>query len=63
MGDALGAWDGNTIKLDYDDHYTPIHVINSLSNLKKSVFTFGDAHKEFRKSICEYRGQKSTVPQ
>ena len=35
----LGAWDGNTIKLDCDDCST-INVINSLSNnnfLKKSI--------------------------
>ena len=35
MGDALGWWDGNPIKLDCDDHGTAIHVVNSLSNLKK----------------------------
>ena len=34
VGDALGAWDGNTIKLDCDDHCTTINVINSLSNKK-----------------------------
>ena len=33
-GDALGVWDGNPIKLDCDDHCTPINVINSLSNKK-----------------------------
>ena len=33
-GDALGVWDGNTIKLDSDDHCTAINVINSLSNKK-----------------------------
>ena len=31
----LGVWDGNRIKLDCDDHCTPINVINSLSNKKK----------------------------
>ena len=35
MGDALGLWDGNHIKLDCDDHCTAINVINSLSNKKK----------------------------
>ena len=39
MGDALGLWDGNPIKLDCDDHSTTINVINSLSNNKK-----GSAH-------------------
>jgi len=34
-GDALGVWDGNPIKLDCDDHYSTINVINSLSNKKK----------------------------
>ena len=33
-GDTLGLWDGNSIKLDCDDHCTTINVINSLSNLK-----------------------------
>ena len=33
-GDALGVWDGNPIKLNCDDHYTTINVINSLSNEK-----------------------------
>ena len=27
-----GVWDGNPIKLDCDDHFTTINVINSLSN-------------------------------
>ena len=30
----LGVWDGNVIKLGFDDHYTTINVINSLSNKK-----------------------------
>ena len=34
-GDSLGGWDGTPIKLDCDDPCTTIHVINSLSNLKK----------------------------
>ena len=33
-GDALGLWDGNSIKLDCDDHCTTTNVINSLSNKK-----------------------------
>ena len=33
-GDALGLWDGNPIKLDFDDHCTTTNVIYSLSNLK-----------------------------
>ena len=28
-GDVLGLWDGNPVKLDCDDHYTTIDVINS----------------------------------
>ena len=28
-GDVLGLWDGNPVKLDFDDHYTTTHVINS----------------------------------
>ena len=34
VGDVLGLWDGNPIKLDCDDHCTTINVINSLSNKK-----------------------------
>ena len=34
-GNELGLSDGNTIKLDCDDHCTTINVINSLSNKKK----------------------------
>ena len=34
VGDALGIWDGNTTKLDCDDHCTTINVIYSLSNKK-----------------------------
>ena len=30
-----GVGDGNTVKLDCDDHCTAINVINSLNNLKK----------------------------
>ena len=33
----LGLWDGNTIKLDCDDHCTTIKVIKSLSNKKKGT--------------------------
>ena len=29
-----GVGDGNTVKLDCDDHCTAINVINSLNNLK-----------------------------
>ena len=32
VGDVLEVWDGNPIKLDYDDHCATINVINSLSN-------------------------------
>ena len=30
VGDALALQDGNPIKLDCDDHFTTINVINSL---------------------------------
>ena len=33
-GNARGLWDGNSIKLDCDDHCTTTNVINSLSNKK-----------------------------
>ena len=29
VGDVLGLWDGNPVKLDCDDHYTITDVINS----------------------------------
>ena len=35
LGDVLGVWDGNPIKLYCDDHCTTINVINSLSNKKE----------------------------
>ena len=31
-------WDGNPIKLDYDEHCITINVINSLSDKKKISF-------------------------
>ena len=31
----LGLWDGNPVKLDFYDHYTPTDVINSFEQLKK----------------------------
>ena len=34
VGDVLGLWDRNPIKLDCDDHCTTTNVINSLSNKK-----------------------------
>ena len=37
-GDVLGVWDGNPVKLDCDDHCTPISGINSLSNIKKEKY-------------------------
>ena len=42
VGDALGLWDGNPIKLDCDDHCTTINVINSLSNKKRNSFGIPD---------------------
>ena len=33
-GMRKGVWDGNTIKLDCDDHCSTINVINSLSDKK-----------------------------
>ena len=32
VGDVLGLWDINPVKLDCDDHYTTKDVINSLNN-------------------------------
>ena len=29
VGDVLGLWDRNPVKLDCDDHHTTIDVINS----------------------------------
>ena len=29
VGDVLGLWDGNTMKLDCYDHYTTTDVLNS----------------------------------
>ena len=37
-GDVLGLWDGNPIKLDYDDHCTTTNVINSLSEKNKTKY-------------------------
>ena len=34
VGNALGVWDGNPIKLDFDNHCTTINVTNSVSNEK-----------------------------
>ena len=34
VGGYAGVWDGNTIKLDCDEHCTTVNVINSLSNNK-----------------------------
>ena len=31
MGDVLGLWDGNPVKLDCDDHDTTTDVINSFA--------------------------------
>ena len=33
VGDTLGLWDGNGLKLGFDDHCTTINVINSLNNI------------------------------
>ena len=35
VGDALGLWDGNPIKLDCGDHCITTNVIKTLSNKKK----------------------------
>ena len=34
VGDGLGVWDGNAIKLGYDDHHTTIKVVK-FTELKK----------------------------
>lgn len=51
VGDVLGVWDGNTIKLDWDDHCTTINVINSLSNKKQ--FRGEIRRKHFIKSFVK----------
>ena len=33
MGDGLGIWDGNAVKLDCDDHSTTVNIIK-LTELK-----------------------------
>ena len=38
--DTLGVQDGNTIKMDCDDHCTTKNVINSLSNKKRKKIRF-----------------------
>ena len=37
MGDELGLWDGNPIKLNCDDHCTTTKAINSLSKKKYKI--------------------------
>ena len=59
----LGVWDGNRIKLDCDDHCTPINVINSLSNKKKpdqtkTKFSFFF----FRAALTAYGGAQVRGP-
>ena len=47
VGNALGVWDGNLIKLDCDDHCPTTNVMNSLSNRRSKQtilqrrFTYG----------------------
>ena len=54
-GDVLGVWDGNTLKLDCDDHCTTINVINSLSKKNKnSPFQL----KKKKKKTLVYMGEK-----
>ena len=36
-GDVLKVWDGNAVKFDCDDCYTPINVINFIKQLKKTL--------------------------
>ena len=39
-GDALGVWDGNTIKLGREDHCRTINVIKFIEQLKKELERF-----------------------
>ena len=36
-GEKLGVWDGNVVKLGFDDHCTTIKVVNSLNNVKNQL--------------------------
>ena len=47
----LGVWNGNTIKLDCEDHCTTVNVIKSLSNKKeKQVVTDKKENKSKNKN-------------
>ena len=59
MGDALGVWDGNTIKLDCDDHCPTISAINSLSNEKnKKNFSVGETDYKYISKTCMSNGDE-----
>ena len=54
MGDVLGLWDGNPIKLDCNDHCTTTNVINSLSNKKRKKY-----HLKFQWTECSNQKTQS----
>ena len=39
VGDVLGLWDGNPVKLDCADHYTTTDVIKKEKEKKRSLIT------------------------
>ena len=53
MGNVLGLWDGNPVKLDCEDHYTTTDVINSLKNKKQKE------KKKKKKATTEGTWEKS----
>ena len=62
VGDALGVWDRNTIKLDCDDHCATINVINSLSNKKDTIKYFIEKNIYTTKIVPDVRGNKWKYP-
>ena len=52
LEDGLGVWDGNAVKLDYDDHCTTINVIKFIEKKKK----LGDGRNIKTLSWSSHRG-------
>ena len=48
----LGVWDGNPIKLDCDDHYTTINVVNSLNDKKVIILGGGDSAVDWANNLA-----------
>ena len=49
VGDGLGVWDGNAIKLGCDDHCTAINVIKFIELKKKNVYLVRSNHLDRNK--------------